>query len=115
MSQVFHRSTNTLSRLSIFGAAFALAGALWGLAAISRSSYVTQEGVARQLARGASADRHPLIVAALQLDAVRHFIPRFHFNRLSRLQVMALDEAQERRVLIGDARDDHRRVHRARQ
>src|SRR2546422_9634423 len=48
MPQIFHRSTNTLSRLSIFGAAFVAAGALWVLAAINRSSYVTQVGVARE-------------------------------------------------------------------
>jgi hypothetical protein len=47
MAQVFHRSTNTISRVSIFGALFALAGGLWGMAAVNRSSYVTQAGVAR--------------------------------------------------------------------
>jgi hypothetical protein len=45
--QIFHRSTNTLSRLSIFGALFLVAALLWGLALVNRSSYVTQEGVAR--------------------------------------------------------------------
>jgi len=48
MPQIFHRSTNTLSRLSIFGAVFILGGGLWMLAAINRSGYVTQAGVARQ-------------------------------------------------------------------
>ena len=47
MSQIFHRSTNTLSRLSIFGALFLIAGLLWGLATFNRSSYLTQERVAR--------------------------------------------------------------------
>jgi hypothetical protein len=46
--QIFHRSTNTLSRLSIFGALFLVAASLWGLALLNRSAYVTQEGVARQ-------------------------------------------------------------------
>jgi hypothetical protein len=46
--QIFHRSTNTLSRLSIFGALFAAGGVLWGLAVFNRSGYVTQQGVARQ-------------------------------------------------------------------
>jgi hypothetical protein len=45
--QIFHRSTNTLSRLSIFGALFLVAGLLWGLATFNRSSYMTQERVAR--------------------------------------------------------------------
>ena len=48
MPQIFHRSTNTLSRLSIFGAVFILGGGLWMLAAINRSGYVTQAGVARE-------------------------------------------------------------------
>jgi hypothetical protein len=47
MPQIFHRSTNTLSRLSIFGALFVLAGLLWALAAINRSAYMTGQGVAR--------------------------------------------------------------------
>jgi cytochrome c7-like protein len=47
MPQIFHRSTNTLSRLSIFGALFVVGGLLYGLALINRSSYVTQERVAR--------------------------------------------------------------------
>jgi len=45
--QIFHRSTNTLSRLSIFGALFLVAGLLWGLATFNRSAYMTQERVAR--------------------------------------------------------------------
>lgn len=42
MSQIFHHSTNTLSKLSIFGAVFALAGGLWLLISVTRSSYVTR-------------------------------------------------------------------------
>ncbi len=48
MSQIFHRSTNTIARVSIFGAVFALAGGLWLLAEINRSPYVTQANVARE-------------------------------------------------------------------
>jgi hypothetical protein len=48
MAQVFHRSTNTISRVSIFGALFALAGGVWGITAVNRSSYVTLAGVARE-------------------------------------------------------------------
>lgn len=47
MSQVFHRSTNTISRLSIFGAVFILAALGWLVGEINRSSYVTQALVAR--------------------------------------------------------------------
>ena len=42
MSQIFHHSTNTLSKLSIFGVVFALAGSLWLLITVTRSSYVTR-------------------------------------------------------------------------
>jgi hypothetical protein len=48
MAQIFYRSTNTLSRVSIFGAVFFVAGALWLLAALNRSGYVTQQDVARE-------------------------------------------------------------------
>jgi hypothetical protein len=47
MAQIFHPSTNTFSRLSIFGAVFLLAALAWLGAAVNRSSYVTQAGVAR--------------------------------------------------------------------
>jgi len=48
MAQIFHPSTNTFSKVSIFGAVFAVGGLLWGLAVINRSGYVTQAGVARE-------------------------------------------------------------------
>src|SRR5713101_5679476 len=48
MPQVFHRSTNTLSKLSIFGAIFIIAALAWGLALVNRSPYVTQEGMAHE-------------------------------------------------------------------
>jgi hypothetical protein len=47
MPQIFHRSFNTLSKVSIYGAAFLLAGAGWALAAFVRSSYATNVGIAR--------------------------------------------------------------------
>jgi hypothetical protein len=43
--QVFHLSTNTIARVSIFGAVFFIAGILWLLNAVNRSSYVTEVGV----------------------------------------------------------------------
>jgi hypothetical protein len=45
--QIFHHSTNTLAKVSIFGALFAVGGGLWLALAINRSPYVTQAGVAR--------------------------------------------------------------------
>lgn len=48
MSQIFHPSTNTISRVSIFGALFGVAGLLWVVVAVNRSAYVTQAGVPRE-------------------------------------------------------------------
>jgi hypothetical protein len=47
MAQIFHRSTNTLSKVSIFGGVIFLVALVSALAAINRSSYVTEVGVAR--------------------------------------------------------------------
>ena len=43
MPQIFHHSTNTLSRVSIFGAVFAFAAFLWLLALVGRSGYWTRQ------------------------------------------------------------------------
>jgi hypothetical protein len=48
MAQVFKPSANTFSRLSIFGALFAVVGLLFLLAAFNRSDYMTQANVARE-------------------------------------------------------------------
>ncbi len=48
MPQVFHPSTNTLSRLSIFGFLFVVAVIAWGAALVNRSGYVTMAHVARE-------------------------------------------------------------------
>src|SRR5215468_4370685 len=45
--QIFHRSTNTVSRVSVFGAVFFVALLLWLFDVVNRSPYVTQQGVAR--------------------------------------------------------------------
>jgi hypothetical protein len=47
MAQIFHRSTNTISRVSVFGGIGIIAVLVATLAAINRSSYVTEVGVAR--------------------------------------------------------------------
>lgn len=65
MAQIFHRSTNTLSRLSIFGALFLVIGLLWLLAAINRSSYVTEQNVTRAQPVPFSHDHH---VGGLGID-----------------------------------------------
>jgi hypothetical protein len=44
--QIFHRSFNTLSKLSVFGCLLILAFAGWALAVLARSSYVTNQGMA---------------------------------------------------------------------
>jgi ferredoxin len=45
MPQIFHPSTNTFSKASIFGAVFILAGIVYATTAFFRSSYVTNVGV----------------------------------------------------------------------
>jgi hypothetical protein len=47
MSQVFHRSTNTISRVTIFGAVFMVIAGGWLLDRLSRAAYVTQAHTAR--------------------------------------------------------------------
>ena len=47
MAQIFHRSTNTISRATIFGAVFVVSFAFWVALKIERSPYVTYAGVAR--------------------------------------------------------------------
>ena len=47
MAQIFHPSTNTISKLTIFGAVFLIGGLLWLLAELNRSDYVTQANVVR--------------------------------------------------------------------
>lgn len=48
MAQIFHPSTNTISKVSIFGAVFVLVGVAWALGVVTRSSYVNQVGVAKE-------------------------------------------------------------------
>src|SRR5690348_417520 len=45
--QIFHRSTNTISRATIFGAIFIVAIVLWACIQFQRSPYVTYAHVAR--------------------------------------------------------------------
>ena len=48
MAQIFHPSTNTISKVSIFGAVFFIGGLVWLMLFMNRSSYVTQVGVPRK-------------------------------------------------------------------
>ncbi|MFQ5637758.1 MAG: cytochrome c3 family protein [bacterium] len=48
MAQIFHPSTNTFSKVTIFGAIFILAAGAWIFLAIERSPYVTQASVVRK-------------------------------------------------------------------
>jgi hypothetical protein len=65
MAQVFHPSTNTVSRLSIFGALFVVLGLLWLMGAVNRSPYVTREGEVRAQPVPFSHKHH---VAGLGID-----------------------------------------------
>ena len=46
--QIFHASTNTIAKLSIFGGIFLAGGLLFIILGANRSAYVTQVGVARE-------------------------------------------------------------------
>ena len=58
MSQIFHPSANTISRVSIFGAIFIVAGLLLLAAAINRSPWITEAKVAREQPIQFSHERH---------------------------------------------------------
>jgi hypothetical protein len=47
MAQIFHRSTNTIARVSIFGAVFFVGMLLWLFYDLEASPYTTQQNVAR--------------------------------------------------------------------
>jgi hypothetical protein len=65
MAQIFHRSFNTLSKVSIFGAIFVLTGLGWAWAKFVRSDYVTGVGVVRDQPVPFSHQHH---VAGLGID-----------------------------------------------
>lgn len=65
MAQVFHRSTNTIARVTIFGAVFFLGLTLWLLAAFTRSSYATRKDVVLEQPVPFSHDHH---VSAIGID-----------------------------------------------
>ena len=48
MAQVFHPSTNTLSKVTIFGGVFFLGAAAWALTVINRTPWITEAQVARE-------------------------------------------------------------------
>ncbi len=58
MSQIFHRSANTIARVSIFGAVFFIAGLLGLFAEVNRSPWVTEAHVAREQPIQFSHERH---------------------------------------------------------
>lgn len=63
--QIFHRSTNTISRATIFGAIFLMAFVLWACIQFQRSPYVTYAKVARPQPVPFSHQHH---VAGLGID-----------------------------------------------
>jgi hypothetical protein len=65
MPQIFHRSFNTISRVSIFGGVFILAGLGWSWAKFVRSDYLTGVGVFRDQPVPFSHQHH---VAGLGID-----------------------------------------------
>ena len=58
MPQIFHRSANTISKVSIFGAVFAVAAVIGLADMVNRSPWVTQAHVAREQPIQFSHERH---------------------------------------------------------
>ena len=65
MSQIFHRSTNTLSKISIMSAAFVVAALAGVLVMVDRSGYSTRKGVTLMQPVPFSHEHH---VAGLGID-----------------------------------------------
>ena len=65
MAQIFDRSANTLSRVTIFGAIFIAGFVLWVIGGIVRSPYVTNQGIAQVQPVPFSHQHH---VAGLGID-----------------------------------------------
>ena len=65
MAQIFHRSTNTLSRVTIFGAVFIIGFVFWVIGGIVRSPYATDQYIAREQPVPFSHQHH---VAGLGID-----------------------------------------------
>ena len=65
MAQIFHRSTNTIARFTIFAAVFAVAGFFWWTEQMQRSPYSTYQGVAHTQPVPFSHQHH---VSGLGLD-----------------------------------------------
>jgi len=63
--QIFHRSTNTLSRATIYGAIFVVAALFWAAEEFQRSPYITYAGVAKPQPVPFSHQHH---VAGLGVD-----------------------------------------------
>jgi hypothetical protein len=65
MAQIFHRSANTISRVTIFGAVFIVGFILWVIGGIVRSPYFTNQGIQREQPIPFSHQHH---VAGLGID-----------------------------------------------
>jgi hypothetical protein len=63
--QIFHRSTNTVAKVSIFGAVFFIAFLAWVFSTLLRSSYATGQGIVLNQPVPFSHDHH---VAGLGID-----------------------------------------------
>jgi hypothetical protein len=65
MAQIFHRSTNTISRVTIFGSVFIAGFILWIVGGIVRAPYATDQNVTRDQPVPFSHQHH---VAGLGID-----------------------------------------------
>ena len=81
MAQIFHRSTNTFSRITIYGAVFALGFLTWAFATLDRSGYETGRAAAR--AAGAVQPRAPRGGLRHRLPLLPHYRRNFQHGQYS--------------------------------
>ena len=65
MAQIFHPAMNTVAKASIFGALFFIGFIAWVAAGVTRSSYITNEGIAKDQPVPFSHEHH---VSGLGID-----------------------------------------------
>ena len=79
MSQIFHHSTNTFARITIFGAIFVIGFLAWAFAELDRSTYETRATQAREhltVAMENSNTRSEHDLYAAKLDRLRALRPQ---------------------------------------
>src|SRR5437870_4794252 len=101
--QIFHRSTNTISRATIFGAVFVIAALFWAMAEIQRSPYVTYSGVVKPQPVAFSHQHH---VTGLGIDCrYCHRVPEKYLRPRDQVFNMRYEGPSSDKPVTVDGRD----------